>query len=57
MSDNLNFEELSKRLDDYFKNNTKEQILKDLEEAGCLEYCEDVSSEKVDDENTKIEKS
>lgn len=50
------FEIMSKQIDDYFKNNSKEQILKDLEETGCLEYCEDVSPEKVDEEIAKIEK-
>jgi hypothetical protein len=30
-------EELQKRIDDYFKNTTPEQLLKDLEECGLGE--------------------
>jgi hypothetical protein len=33
---------LMKQLDDYFKNITKEQLLKDLEECDCLHLVEDV---------------
>jgi hypothetical protein len=34
--------ELLEQLDNYFKNTTKEQLLKDLEETGCSDFVEDV---------------
>lgn len=36
--------ELIKEIDDYFDNKTKEQVLKDLESAGCLHLIEKTES-------------
>lgn len=41
-----NEEELTKQIDEYFNGITKEQLLKDLEETGCMDYLEDIDSKE-----------
>lgn len=40
-----NEKELLEQLDNYFKNTSKEQFLKDLEETNCLQFLEKVKEQ------------
>lgn len=42
-----NEKELLKEIDHYFDTHTKEEVLKDLEETGCLPYMEEVKEEEL----------
>jgi Mg/Co/Ni transporter MgtE len=41
-------ESLLPQLEKYFETNSKEQIIKDLEDAGCLHMMEEVSDEEAE---------
>jgi hypothetical protein len=46
--------ELEEQIENYFKNVTKEQFLKDLEKANCLHLVEDIGDEDLENDRDML---